>query len=306
MRAEKAASLQSKFLQKIPKDMRSAFIADIEKAPDSAYAAADCAVVKNPVTATVLAFLFGNIGVGRFYIGDTAIGVAKIAGTFAVILFSYIIPVPQALSTIIVIANLIWKLVDIFLVNKKAKLKVYTTLSTILHSLGGSKVAASGDTALHNGVNVTGVVPLPVTSDGTYGKSAAIAGVEYFIKEVLESDAEVTADEENDGRAFCEMCVYIRQADKRAQLLIGTNYGGDAFVKARFGVVDDAESAKQKADGFTVDGVRAEVSDGELILCKTESCGDRTSLLNGLNNCLCGVLDCFDKPAFLELVGCVR
>ena len=75
--------------------------------------------LKNPTTVLLLSIFLGGLGVDRFYIGDTGLGVAKLllsGFTFG-----------------------IWPLVDIFLCYKKAKKQNYNNL---LYKLGNERVVS--------------------------------------------------------------------------------------------------------------------------------------------------------------------
>ena len=72
------------------------------------------APVKNPMTVLLFSIFLGGLGVDRFYIGDTGLGVAKLllgAMTFG-----------------------IWPLADIFLCYKKAKENNFKLLMNALHA----------------------------------------------------------------------------------------------------------------------------------------------------------------------------
>lgn len=77
--------------------------------------------IKKKVVTILLAIFLGGIGVDRFYVGDTRMGIAKLLGT-VVVLLSRLIPVPF-LYLILNIANGIWKFVDIFFSYKKGQEK---------------------------------------------------------------------------------------------------------------------------------------------------------------------------------------
>lgn len=77
--------------------------------------------IKKKVITILLAIFLGGIGVDRFYVGDTRMGIAKLLGTI-VVLLSRLVPVPF-LYLILNIANGIWKFVDIFFSYKKGQEK---------------------------------------------------------------------------------------------------------------------------------------------------------------------------------------
>jgi|SRR5690606_7430310 len=47
-------------------------------ADESRWAAAQTVAIKDPTTALIISILIGQLGIDRFYIGDTGLGVAKL------------------------------------------------------------------------------------------------------------------------------------------------------------------------------------------------------------------------------------
>lgn len=73
------------------------------------------APLKSKVATILFAIFLGGIGVDRFYVGDTKLGILKLVGSIISVVISFI----PVLGFIVNIANWIWKFVDIFFSYKK-------------------------------------------------------------------------------------------------------------------------------------------------------------------------------------------
>lgn len=85
----------------------------LEKADDRCYDSFITIKLKSPVTTILFSVFLGCLGVDRFYIGDTGLGVAKL-------LLSWL-------------TAGIWPLIDIFLCYKKVKQKNISKLTSLIY-----------------------------------------------------------------------------------------------------------------------------------------------------------------------------
>lgn len=112
MPPEKADMLLMNFRNFIPEEKIPAFRNALGRANENCYTALSMAPLKNPMTVLLFSIFLGGLGVDRFYIGDTGMGVGKLllgGLTFG-----------------------IWPLVDIFLCYKKAKEQNFVLLMRAL------------------------------------------------------------------------------------------------------------------------------------------------------------------------------
>ena len=101
MSSDKADAIVMNFRSFIPEESVLAFRNALTHASDEQYARLCMAPVKNPMTVLLFSIFLGGLGIDRFYIGDTGLGVAKLLVgwmTFG-----------------------IWSIIDIFFCYKKAK-----------------------------------------------------------------------------------------------------------------------------------------------------------------------------------------
>ena len=112
MERERAIEILTAFSSKIPSEKVPALRAALKRAPDSAWS--DVFSVKTySVTTTVLLSVFlGGLGIDRFYIGDVGLGIAKL-------LLGWL-----TLG--------IWPLIDIFVSYRKARIKSFNNIMSVL------------------------------------------------------------------------------------------------------------------------------------------------------------------------------
>ncbi len=108
MTKEKINQIILTYKDKIPSDAAILFRQKLENAPEEAYEQIVAAPLKNPTAILLFSIFLGGLGVDRFVLGDTGLGVCKL-------LFGWL-----TLG--------IWPFVDIFCSYKKAKRKNLDTL----------------------------------------------------------------------------------------------------------------------------------------------------------------------------------
>lgn len=114
MSPEKADMLLMNFKNFIPEEKVPAFRYALGKASADCYSDLGMAPLKNPMTVLLFSVFLGGLGVDRFYIGDTGMGIAKLLlGGFT---FG------------------IWPLIDIFLCYKEVKERNFTLLMKALQT----------------------------------------------------------------------------------------------------------------------------------------------------------------------------
>ena len=84
--------------------------------------------LKSKVVAILLSVFLGGWGAGRFYVGDTKIGILRLLASVATGLAS-LVPV---LGIIVAIASLVWMIAEIFLVANRVKYANFDIVSTYL------------------------------------------------------------------------------------------------------------------------------------------------------------------------------
>lgn len=87
--------------------------------------------LKSRTTAILLALFLGALGVGRFYLGNTGLGVARIVATIVTNVLLVFLPIAGLIAYA---AIFIWHITDIFLVAKKVKYVNYDTVCIYLNS----------------------------------------------------------------------------------------------------------------------------------------------------------------------------
>ena len=97
----------------IPQDKVLIVRKKLESASEDCYDSLNSLKLKKPKTTLLLSIFLGGLGVDRFYIGDTGVGVCKL-------LFG-------------VCTAGIWPFVDIFISYKKAKEKNFTKISNSIY-----------------------------------------------------------------------------------------------------------------------------------------------------------------------------
>ena len=103
MTTEKVNALITQFKNHIPDDQVLILKNSLASASDDCYDNMIALTFKNPTTTLLLSIFLGGLGVDRFYIGDTGLGVCKL-------LFGWV-------------TGYIWPIVDIFFSYKKTKEK---------------------------------------------------------------------------------------------------------------------------------------------------------------------------------------
>lgn len=103
MTDDKVISLFAAYSDKIPSEKQILFKSALKKADDSAYENLAAVSTKSATTTVLLSIFLGWLGIDRFYIGDTGLGVAKL-------LLGWM-------------TAGIWPFIDIFFSYKKAKEK---------------------------------------------------------------------------------------------------------------------------------------------------------------------------------------
>ena len=103
MTTEKVNALITQFKNHIPDDQVLILKNSLASASDDCYDNLIALTFKNPTTTLLLSIFLGGLGVDRFYIGDTGLGVCKL-------LFGWL-------------TGGIWPIVDIFFSYKKTKEK---------------------------------------------------------------------------------------------------------------------------------------------------------------------------------------
>lgn len=98
----------AQYQSQIPKNMVVLFRQKLERAPEEAFDQMIALPMKNPTTVLLLSIFLGGLGIDRFVVGDTGLGVCKL-------LFGWL-----TLG--------IWPFVDIFCSYRKAKRKNLDTL----------------------------------------------------------------------------------------------------------------------------------------------------------------------------------
>lgn len=91
------------------------FVKRIDQITPEGYARLMSIPLKKKVVAILLAIFLGALGVDRFYVNDVKLGIFKIVGTVGSSLFLFV----PILGTIASIANVIWKIADIFISYKQ-------------------------------------------------------------------------------------------------------------------------------------------------------------------------------------------
>ena len=112
MESGKVAAILAQYKDSIPEDQLLAFKAALEKADEGAYERLMTVPIKNATTTILLSVFLGGLGIDRFYIGDTGVGVAKL-----------------------LLGGLtwgIWPLIDIFVCHNAAKEKNLQNLLAVL------------------------------------------------------------------------------------------------------------------------------------------------------------------------------
>ncbi len=112
MEQTKVQQLLMQYKELIPGDKLNYLKGALEKASDDAYNSVLMAKTYNKTTTLLLSIFLGGLGVDRFYIGDTGIGVAKLL--LGWLTFG------------------IWPLVDIFCTYKKAQEKTFNNIISAL------------------------------------------------------------------------------------------------------------------------------------------------------------------------------
>lgn len=112
MDSSKVATLVAQYKELIPQEQLLTFKAALEKADDGAYERLMTVPTKNPTTVILLSIFLGGIGVDRFYIGDSGLGIAKLL--LGWLTFG------------------IWPIIDIFNCHKAAKQKNLENLIAVL------------------------------------------------------------------------------------------------------------------------------------------------------------------------------
>ncbi len=108
MEQSKIHSILTNLKGKIPDDKMPYLKSLLDKADDSRYELICMAPEKNPTTTLLLSIFVGGLGVDRFFIGDTGLGVAKLL--LGWLTFG------------------IWSFVDIFCCYKKTKEKNFQNI----------------------------------------------------------------------------------------------------------------------------------------------------------------------------------
>ena len=116
------------FKDRIPSDSVAAFKESLDKADDETLEKIMLLSIKNPLVGLLLSLFLGVFGVDRFYKGDVKLGILKPISFFASYILTLIFATAYldsgdngfAILTfifgVILIATLIWCIVDIFLV----------------------------------------------------------------------------------------------------------------------------------------------------------------------------------------------
>lgn len=84
--------------------------------------------LKSKIVAILLSVFLGGFGAGRFYIGDSKIGVLRLLASVATGLASFV----PVLGVIVAIASLVWGIAEIFLVAGRVKYVNFDTVSRFL------------------------------------------------------------------------------------------------------------------------------------------------------------------------------
>ena len=108
MTQQRVNQLMAQYQSQIPKNMVVLFRQKLERAPEEAFDQMIALPMKNPTTVLLLSIFLGGLGIDRFVVGDTGLGVCKL-------LFGWL-----TLG--------IWPFVDIFCSYRKAKRKNLDTL----------------------------------------------------------------------------------------------------------------------------------------------------------------------------------
>ncbi len=101
----------------------------LEKVSEENFSTLLCTKFKNPDISLILSILFGILGVDRFYIGNTGLGVAKLLtrGGF-----------------------IIWWIIDIFIIQKATKKKNLQKLEKTIDFLEGETYSKTEENKLNN------------------------------------------------------------------------------------------------------------------------------------------------------------
>ena len=99
--------------------------------------------LKNVIIIDICNFFFGQLGVGRFMIGDKAIGIARLTFTIITVILGALSDGSSKESIIAVIdsfclfISFIWWLVDLFLVEKKVRMQNLRKVLLAIESVKG-------------------------------------------------------------------------------------------------------------------------------------------------------------------------
>lgn len=113
-----------KYSGSIPRSSAENFRTRLQNASDDCFDVMMQAHLKGKVRTVLFSIFLGGIGVDRFYLGDTGLGIFKIISN----ILAYVLLLIPILGFLLVAARSIWGFVDIFLCYKKAKQLNYNIL----------------------------------------------------------------------------------------------------------------------------------------------------------------------------------
>lgn len=117
MTKERVLVAMEKFRKAIPSYQDEALKKLLEEADDNCMDELMFLPLKGKIKTLMFSIFLGGIGIDRFYLGDTGLGISKIVIRL-IVLFTSAIPFVSLIGSLV---STIWGIADIFLTYKKAK-----------------------------------------------------------------------------------------------------------------------------------------------------------------------------------------